>query len=78
MRNSTLRMMKFIRKIWVKFLILQLKKGATHSETAARILVHYTLVKMQEKGQTEFEIEYEAPEINNVKLIMVAYLTDKK
>ncbi|WP_133228397.1 hypothetical protein [Sphingobacterium corticibacter] len=67
----------YIKKLWVRFLMKLLKKGAVTSELAARILVHYTLVKMQEKGQTELEIEYEAPEISNVKLIMVAYLTEK-
>jgi len=70
-------MKKLFRKIWIRFLIKQLKKGAVNSETATRILIHYTLLQMQNKSKDQLYIEYEAPDRTDVKLIMIAYLTDK-
>jgi hypothetical protein len=71
-------MKRLIRKIWVRFLIKQIKKRAIDSESVARIIVHYTLEQMQKKGVSELEIEYTAPERTDVKLLILAYLTDKK
>lgn len=70
-------MKALFRRLWVRFLIKQLKKGAVNSETATRILIHYTLLEMQKKQSKEIEIEYEAPDITDVKLIIIGYLTDK-
>ncbi|MDH5825790.1 hypothetical protein [Sphingobacterium faecium] len=69
--------MKILRKLWIKFLIRQLKKGALNSESATRILIHYTLLQMKEKGKEELTIEYEAPDITGTRLIILAYLTEK-
>lgn len=71
-------MKKLIRKLWVRFLIKQLKKGVIDSDSATRILVHYTLEQMRKKGIDELEIEYSAPERTDVKLLILAYLTNKK
>lgn len=70
-------MKKYIRKLWVRFLIKQLKKGAINSESVARILVHYTLIEMQKRKQTDLELEYSC-EGNDTKLIILGYLTNKE
>jgi|GEM_PF-1676687 len=71
-------MKKIITKIWSRFLINQIKKGAVNNESVLRILIHFTLLRMQEMEQDSIEIEYEAPEKTDVKLILLAYLTDRK
>lgn len=70
-------MIKSLRQIWVKFLIRQLEKDVLKSETTQRILIHNLLSNMNEAKKEEVHLEYAAPEVGKVKLIMIAYLTDK-
>lgn len=71
-------MKKYIRRLWVKFLIGQLKKGAVKSESVMRILIHYTLLEMQKRKVDQIEIEYSEPESTKTKLLLIGYLTDKE
>lgn len=70
-------MRKYFRKIWVRFLIHQLKKGGLKNESIMRIMIHFTLLDMQERKIETLEMEYSAPEVTKTKLLLIAYLTEK-
>lgn len=71
-------MKKLFTTLWAKFIIYQITRSVIKNEFVLRVLIHSLLLELKNRNSEQFELEYEAPGVTDLKLIMIAYLTDKK